>query len=335
MNDLQHLCRVMRQNDEVTASYSRYLNYHPRIISPDMVEELVRECHVDVHEAYLSLFSAVLGWEPDENTEHRALEHHYLKKGLHQLDPAPYKNDPYCQTIRFPRIKNGAWEFKESSYAPFEPFVCNHPVCTEEFREIPQIGYFTEEFRFPAVLENGIEWMTVTPNEIETMREPIGNAHGRVLTLGLGLGYFAFSASQKEEVESVTVIERDERVIELFKTHLLPQFPNREKIQVIRDDAFAYFEALSPNDFDSIFADLWHDQGDGLEMYLKLCRIERQNGLKNVDYWIEPTLLSTLRHMVYDQVSRQSTNARLQNANIEEMLSDEFLKQLAPDIRKA
>ena len=331
----QKLKEIMRQNDEVTLAYSRYLNYRPRIVTPDMVDDLARECHVDSHEAYLSLFSAVLGWEPDENPAHRALENLYLRKGLHLLDPLDYQNDPYCQTIHFSNQKNGTWEFKESFYAPFEPFVCNHPVCTDVFREIPQIGYFTTEFRFPAVLENGIEWMTVTPNEIETMREPIANAHGKVLTLGLGLGYFAFSASQKESVESVTVVERDRRVIELFKAHLLPQFPHREKIIVIEDDAFDYFEKRSPNDFDSIFADLWHDQGDGMEMYLRLRRIERKNGLCNVDYWIEPTLISTLRHLVYDQVTQKPANARLQSMNMEELLSDQFLKNLAPDLRKA
>lgn len=334
MKDIHAIDRIMRQNEEVTLAYSRYLNYNPRIISPDMVEEIVQECRVDTHEAYLSLFSAVLGWEPDENAEHRALEHHYLKKGLHKLDPLPYQSDPYCQTIRFPNTQNGAWEFRESSYAPFEPFVCNHPVCTEEFREIPQIGYFTDEFRFPAVLENGIEWMTVTPNEIETMKEPIANARGNVLTLGLGLGYFAFSASQKENVEAVTVIERDARVIELFHTYLLPQFPHREKIRVIESDAFAYFESLSPTDFDSIFADLWHDQGDGLEMYLRLRRIEKQRALRNVDYWIEPTLLSTLRHMVYDQFKCAKIGSELAKNNPYTLLSDAFLKDLAPDLKK-
>lgn len=334
MEKLAVLKDIMRQNDAVTLAYSRYLNYNPRIVSSDMVEDLVRECHVDVHEAYLSLFSAVLGWEPDENPTHRALEHHYLKKGLHQLDPNLYKNDPYCQIIRFPHQKNGAWEFRESSYAPFEPFVCNHPVCTEDFREIPQIGYFTEEFRFPAVLENGIEWMTVTPNEIETMKEPIANARGRVLTLGLGLGYFAFSASQKEDVESVTVIERDARVIELFNTYLLPQFPHREKIRVIEADAFAYFDSLSPHDFDSIFADLWHDQGDGLDMYLRLRRTEKQRKLRNVDFWIEPTLLSSLRHMVFDQFTSAKIGSELAKSNPFQLLSDEYLKALAPDLKK-
>jgi len=328
----QKVEQIMRQNDEVTLAYSRYLNFHPRVISPDMVEDLVKECHVSAHEAYLSLFSAVLGWETDENPRHHELEHRYLRPGLHCLSPEAYRNDPYVQLIRFPTVKNGRWSFQESFYAPYEPFVCNCPVCDDDFREIPQIGYFTEKFKFPAVLENGIEWMTVTPNEIETMKAPIANSRGHVLTLGLGLGYFAFSASQKVEVESVTVIERDRHVIELFQTYLLPQFPNRHKINVIEADAFSYFEALSPDQFDYTFADLWHDQGDGLEMYLKLRRIQKRNALQNVDYWIEPTLLSSLRHMVYAQISDPNAPKKLQNLNVNEILSDDFLKSLAPDL---
>lgn len=333
MHALDQLAVSMEQNREVLAAYSRYLNYHPRILDADMVDGLVRECGVDRHEAYLALFAAVLGWEPDENPTHRALERHYLRPGLHRLDPTVYQNDPYCRAVRFPNVKNGAWELRESSYAPFEPFVCNHPVTTPEWRQIPQIGYFTEEFRFPAVLENGIEWMTVTPNEIETMRAPIAHAHGRVLTLGLGLGYFAFSAAQKADVERVTVIERDRRVIELFHTHLLPQFPHREKIRVIEGDAIAFVEHCDADSFDTLFADLWHDQGDGLELYMRLRGIEKRRALPCVDYWIEPTLLWSLRDMVWDML--QSGNApRPAHTDPLSLLTDAALRDLAADLKR-
>lgn len=71
--------------------------------------------------------------------------------------------------------------------------------------------------------------MSVTPNEIETMRAPIARAHGRVLTFGLGIGYFAFMAASKADVESVTVVEREAAVIRLFTRLLLPQFPCAQK----------------------------------------------------------------------------------------------------------
>ena len=326
---------VIHQNDLITYAYSRYLNHTPRFLTPDMVQGLSRDCNVSIEDAFLSLFSAACGLESDTNRSHRELERHYLRAGVRRLDSKVYQNDPYYRTVRFPALKSGKWEMKESFYAPYEPFVCNHPVLTPDFREIPQIGYFSEKFPFPAILENGVEWMTVTPNEIETMRAPIAAARGKVLTLGLGLGYFAFCASEKDEVESVTVIERDAEVIRLFKEHLLPQFPHGEKIRILQADAFAYFEWLTPNEYDYIFADLWHDQSDGLPMYLRLCRIEKQKALTNVDYWIEPTLLSSLRHMVYDKITDPDAPMQLHGVPTEEFLTDDFLKRLAPDVKAA
>ena len=43
--------------------------------------------------------------------------------------------------------------------------------------------------------------MSLKPNEIETMEQPIENANGNILVYGLGLGYFAFMASQKNSVK--------------------------------------------------------------------------------------------------------------------------------------
>ena len=324
---------VMYQNRVVTYAYSRYLNHMPRALTPDMVESLARDCDVSPDEAFLCLFSAACGLETDTNPSHRSLERNYLRTGVRRLDPEVFRADAYFRTVVFSNQKIGKWEMRESDYAPFEPFVCNHPVLTKDFREIPQIGYFSERFTFPAILENGVEWMTVTPNEIETMRAPIAAAHGRVLTLGLGLGYFAFCAAEKETVERVTVVERDADVIDLFTRYILPQFPHKEKIEIVKADAFDHLETLTPDDFDYLFADLWHDQSDGLPLYLRLRRMEQEKGWKQTDYWIEPTLLSSLRHMVYDKITDTDEPMQLQGIPIEEFLSDAFLKKLAPDVK--
>ena len=325
---------IVQQNDLIAYAYSHYLNRMPRLLSAEMVTDLARDCGIDNHAAFLSLFAAACGLEPDVNREHRLLEREYIQSGVRRLDPAIYENDPYYRTVRFSEQSLGRWEMKESFYTPFEPFVWTHPTLTDTFREIPQIGYFDREFRFPAILENGVEWMTVTPNEVETMREPIAQSHGRVLTLGLGLGYFAFSAAEKHEVTSVTVLERDPDVIHLFREHILPQFPNAQKIEIIEADALEYMQN-SPTvpHFDYIFADLWHDQSDGLPLYLQLCRIARERGLTNIDYWIEPTLLSSLRHMVYEKITDPHQPLQLRGLPIEEFLSDGFLKKLAPDVK--
>ena len=112
----------------------------------------------------------------------------------------------------------------------------------------------------------------------------------------------------------------------------MPQFPHREKITVIETDAIAYLQTLSQDAFDTVFADLWRDQSDGLELYLAICRIEKQRGLRNVDYWIESTLLSSLRHMVWNRINDPHTPMNLHGADPRELLTDAFLKELAPSI---
>ncbi len=337
MNQLSdtQLHAIMQDNRTVVAMLSRYLNYHSRFLDEQTVLNFAKECHLDTETAFSALFCAACGLDSAENREHRRLEQTYFKTGVRRQDPVIYRNDPYYQKIRFPDVTSGRWKLCTKEYLPFEPFVRTHPTVTEDLREIPQIAYFTEAFPFPAVLENDVEWMTVTPNEIETMREPIERSHGNVLTLGLGLGYFAFCAAQKDSVISVTVIERDADVIKLFETYILPQFSNREKIRILQDDAFHYLQTELPKShYDYLFADLWHDASDGLEMYMRLKRILTAHSDLPTDYWIEPSLLSALRHIVYDKLTDPRTPLQLRGVSMAEFLSDDFLKKLSPDLRE-
>ena len=326
---MSHLDDVMRDNDIVVSVLSEYINEHPRFIDAAMVEDLARECHVSNHEAFCTLLSAACGLDTVENPLHRALERQYFIPSILKLDPSVYENDAYAKNVRFPNVTHGKWELCQHSYAPYEPFVRTHPVVTKDLREIPQLGYFDVEFPFPAILENGIEWMTITPNEVETMREPIAKCRGRVLTLGLGLGYFAFHASQNPEVERLVVVERSRDVIEIFKTYLLPQFPNAEKIEIVEADAFEYMQTEMPSGkFDYVFADLWHDASDGLEMYRKLKKYESLAPKTEFDYWIEPSLLSLLRHIIYRRITDPKEPLKLGELTPEMVLTDEFLKKL-------
>ncbi len=333
-NTLRRLTEIMEQNDLVTYALSQYLNYHPRFLSSETVFEFAKECNLSIEDAFRTLFCAACGLDTADNRIHRQLDRLYFQTGLSLRHTDDYQNDPYYQTIRIPQVKKGRWELKQLSYAPFEPFVCGHPIVTTELREIPQIGYFAEEFTFPAVLEDGTEWMTVTPNEIKTMKEPIEKAHGRVLTLGLGLGYYAFMVSEKENVSSVTVVEKDADVIALFRELVLPQFPNGKKIRIIEADAFDYLQKSQAEAFDFVFADLWHDQSDGLECYIRLRKNEFRLPQAEFSYWIEPTLLSALRHMVLQRLTDTNAAVRLEGIDPYELLSDGYLRKLTLDLKK-
>ena len=327
-----NLQEIMKENEEILCAYSQYLNLFPRFITAEMVQDLAKECRISTHEAFLNLFTAACGLDTSL-ASHRKLERTYIRAGVTPLDPDLYATDTYCQTVRFPKKKLGKWELCYRDYAPYEPFASGDPILCADHREIPRIGYFEAPFSFPAVLENGVEWMTVTPNEIETMKSPIQNATGRVLTLGLGLGYFVFHVAQKPDVTSVTVVERDADVISLFQKFLLPSFPCQQKIHIIQADGIEYLEKEEiAKAYDSIFADIWHDPSDGLALYLKLKRIERKRSLPRMDYWIESSLLSALRRMVWERMQDPNSALQLTGIRESELLSDAFLRRLAEGI---
>ena len=95
------------------------------------------------------------------------------------------------------------------------------------------------------------------------MKKAVLGARGNVLTFGLGLGYYTYMVSERAEVESVTVVERDKEVIELFKRFILPQFAYPEKVRIICSDAFEFADRELKNGFyNYIFTDLWHDPSD-------------------------------------------------------------------------
>ena len=166
-NDLQ---TIMEENQAMLVRLANYLNFTPRAITGSMVRGIAADCGVSNEEAFRALFSAALGLDTVDNSDHKRLERIYLSEGLKRLDPADYANDDYIKAIGSLSGKRKNWELRTSDYAPYEPFVRACPVTDSDYREISQLGYFETPFSFPAVLENGIEWMTVTPNEIETMK---------------------------------------------------------------------------------------------------------------------------------------------------------------------
>ena len=183
----------------------------------------------------------------------------------------------------------GAFELGYASYRPYELFVADDLRAYPDGAVLPVLGYFAQPFAYPVLTENGREWMTATPNEINTIRPAAEAAHGRVLTLGLGLGYFAFHALLNPRVERVTAVERSADAIRLFRERILPAFPRPERLTILQADAFAAAPALyQSGQYDFVFADLWHDAADGLPMYERLKHMEVPG--PEYRYWIEKTL---------------------------------------------
>ncbi len=280
--------RIRQHNRDLVELFSLYLNVMPTAIDNEMVSDLANTCGTTRAEAYAHLLAAMAGLDPTGKDRH--FFRHWLTPAIRELNMRAYTEDAYFKSIRIPTATKGKWLLRTQHLAPLEAFVCNDFVVTSDRRMLPQIGFFDREYPYPAMLEGGREWMTLLPNEMVTTYPAIEKAHGRVLTFGLGLGYFAFHAAEKENVESVTAVDISPDVIDLFCTHILPQFPHKEKIKLVCKDAFAFADEDMAGNFDFLFADTWHDAGDGKELYLKFKAYEQKHPDITFTYWLEDTI---------------------------------------------
>lgn len=286
---------TLKLNYEITRLYALYLEHCPEIITKEMMDELCSDGELDKKSALVALLCQIFGLDIDNGKHDRRLIREYLTPSVRLLNAEKYRQNPYYKNIKIPSVKDGSWELKSESYAPFRGFICHDMQLYDDFREIPPIGFFEEVFDFPAVLENGNEWMTLTPVDLDTCDEAIERAKGKVVTFGLGLGYYAYMVSQKPEVEGITVVEKSSDVIALFEKHILPQFPNRSKVRIINEDAFAYAATMGSEGYDYAFVDTWRDASDGALMYKRMKALEKHSPHTKFDYWIDGFIISRLR----------------------------------------
>lgn len=110
--------------------------------------------------------------------------------------------------------------------------------------------------------------MSNTFMEKETQLEVVENAHGDVLIAGLGIGMVLMAIQGLRKVNSVTVVEKEQEVIDLVK----PQLPLNQRVTVIPVDIFNYVPNPQQK-FDTIYFDIWDNIcGDNWEEMKKLER---------------------------------------------------------------
>lgn len=310
----QRLIDTVRRNFRITRLYSEYLNLFPELITEEMIDSITEDGDISREGAIAAILAEAFALDFG-NGEDRRIIMDYLNPSIRLLDRSKYENDPYYKNIKLDDIKDGNWEIRWEEYKPYQGVICDDMVIGEDFKEIPPLGFFTERFRFPAILENGNEWMTLTPVDLDTCYEAIAQARGKVVTFGLGLGYYAFMAANKAEVDSVTVVELSEEVIRLFKTHILPQMENKHKINIVNMDAFEYAERIMPGEgFDIAFVDTWRDASDGAPMYKKMKALEHLSPNTKFLYWVEGFLRSRLRAEKFSEMIEDYENGSLEES---------------------
>ena len=310
----------------------------------DMMSEIVGNQHIvnnsevttlmnKFHSKAVDILSDKYTTELDidlSNDEDEDIFNYYIKERIHQLNSGEYTSNPFYKTVKVNNIVDGDYEIVMDKYLPYELFAYKDMTIDEDFGELNSFGFFTNEFPFLAINHKGVTWMSITPNEIETMKDSLSKVKGDILVLGLGLGYYPFMAALKDEVKSITVIEIDKKVIELFNKHLYPHFINKEKIKIINIDAFEYLKVNA--DYDYAFIDLWHDPYDGVELFIKSKRLEK-NG-KEYHYWLESSMYALLRRCFISLLEEQLAGCKEDNYKTSKSITDTIINKYYEQTKK-
>lgn len=275
-------------NERFLRILSFYLYSADKTVRADAFESVL-SCGVDDDTAFALILAESLGVDTEREWEFFAS---YFLPSVKRLCVSDYTDDEYYKAVRFAGESAGGAELTYMTAAPLQGFVRDDYLYFKDGRVVPRIGFFKEEYRYPAVLKDGLEWMTLLPNEINSQKKYIEAAHGNVLTYGLGLGYYAFHVARKPNVTSVTCVDTDGDIIALFEKNILPAFPAEAaaKLKIIKADAFEFASGISDGTFDYIYADIWRDAGDGRELYLKFKSLEDRSPSSDFGYWIEDTI---------------------------------------------
>ncbi|MCR4879588.1 MAG: hypothetical protein K5906_01355 [Bacilli bacterium] len=247
----------------------------------------------EVSEYFIEMIYQLFELDPSNNDNKRIIDQ-YLSSAFSYKDVKEYNANPFKNNVNIKEKAVNHYNLHYLTYPKYSFFPLDDIKVDDKdyYKEYTKLSFFNEDYEYLTLSKNNNIWMCITPNEINTMKPHIDHAHGHVIAFGLGLGYFAYMVANKKEVQKVTIIERDEEIINLFKDNLLPLFKNRDKIEIISSDAFEYIKKDGLIHYDYAFFDLWHNAEDGLPMYLK---IKEMKIYPETHFWIEESLIAMYR----------------------------------------
>lgn len=288
---------------------------------------------VDSLDEYMS--NMISFWQLDEeNDDNKSILEETIRKKLKELNISELKSNPYYKAIKFKPFKENNYSLEYYSYKPYECFSYNDIEVSKDFLEIQSVGYYSKKINFPVLTFKNEVWMSITPNEIITMQRSIDEAFGDVLVFGLGLGYYPFMISLKDNINHIVIIEKDQNIIKIFKENIFPSFPFKEKISIVQSDAFDFI-LHNKRKFDYSFIDLWHSPNDGLPLYLRFKSLEKQCMTFKCFYWLERSIIAMLRRCYLTLIEENLAGFCAENYKKSKNLYDKIINsmyQLTKDI---
>lgn len=254
---------------EVSEYLNEILNYTEKVLTPKMERELVK---------ILKKYN---------------IPHNNLKYDVKTLT-----DNPYYKNIKLDNVRTDTVWYEKALIKKRTLMSMNfHKSLGKYLFHYHPIGYFENDVYLPVLKEGENKvWMSPAISEIESMNDGIQKGHGKCMTMGLGIGVLPYLWLNKEEVESVTIVEFNKDVIDLFKKYICPQFPKNKKIEIIHGNGLDYYNKEFLNQFDYVYIDFWESNEDGLQYYIKL--MEKKVDYENIDFWVEDSMLSDVKYII-------------------------------------
>ncbi|MGB4588425.1 MAG: hypothetical protein WBI17_04220 [Clostridiaceae bacterium] len=208
-----------------------------------------------------------------------------------------------------------------------------HPVDYMRFDEMGEpylpLKRFDRSISLPMICDENVGWMSPELFEKTTMQEAVDRAFGNVLVVGLGIGFYPFNILMKEDVKKVTIIERNQDIIALFKKNILPQFPRKEDVEIIQGDALDLVSNDFLKNYDYTFIDIWRNDDDGVKILSSVFKCLDFSEKLNIDFWIEDAILEQVKDALksylmrlYDgTLEKDLINTRKKNKDISPFIS--------------
>ena len=164
--------------------------------------------------------------------------------------------------MEIPDGKSGPWEV-----STFE--VTEEDIKFENLRAMFKPGCRTmQPGKFKRLTRNGSVIMSNTPAEIADYRHFIWKAKGHVLINGLGLGCVLAEVLNKDDIQTVDVVELEPDVIDLVGKY----FQKDSRLRIYNADSYD-FNPIKVTRYNAVWHDIWDNIcADNLDGMAKLHR---------------------------------------------------------------
>lgn len=258
------------------------------------VDEFIVSRHSDKNNAIYYAWLEALEIDPDD-FEFLQLSKQYHLDEIKELNIDEFNKNPFLTNIMASIHSSSKWNVQLKEYSPYECFLYDSLEIKETsfYKEITKLGYFKKPFTYIEATNKNNDIIDINPLEINVVAKELVLLKGNILSYGLGLGYFTYIASLKGDITSVTTLEEDESLIELFNENVSSFIPNT-KITIIKDNLFNHLNDSS-NKYDFAYINLSNDINKALKEYIAIKKIENSHKDITFFYHNENEILALLR----------------------------------------